>query len=29
MARESRRIVATIAGGQMAYLSGPVAERFL
>lgn len=29
MERESRRIVATVAGGQMAYLSGPVAERFL
>lgn len=27
--RDSRRIVATIAGGQVAWMTGPVAERFL
>ncbi|WP_425072330.1 alpha-D-ribose 1-methylphosphonate 5-triphosphate diphosphatase [Sagittula sp. S175] len=27
--RESHRIVATIAGGQVAWMTGPVAERFL
>ena len=29
MDRETRRIVATIAGGQLAWLTGPVAERFI
>lgn len=29
MERESRRIVATLAGGQVAWMTGPVAERFL
>ncbi|SMX39170.1 alpha-D-ribose 1-methylphosphonate 5-triphosphate diphosphatase [Maliponia aquimaris] len=29
MERETRRIVATIAGGQIAWMSGAVAERFL
>ena len=29
MERETKRIVATIAGGQVAWMSGPVAERFI
>ena len=29
MTRDTRRIVATVAGGQIAFLSGAVAERFL
>ena len=29
MERESRRIVATVAGGQVAWMSGPVAARFM
>ncbi|MDJ0822287.1 MAG: alpha-D-ribose 1-methylphosphonate 5-triphosphate diphosphatase [Paracoccaceae bacterium] len=29
MERDTRRIVATIAGGQVAWMNGPVAERFL
>jgi alpha-D-ribose 1-methylphosphonate 5-triphosphate diphosphatase len=29
MDRETRRIVATLAGGQIAWMTGPVAERFV